>query len=106
MIGVHHDEPARREALVLDLDAIGCEGARRMLAQALGAELETYLRVARDEREGRGRALVVRVTLMPGGGARGHRGRGSPRVNDKRVNDKTPAWRDPADVRAPLAEPQ
>lgn len=56
---VHQGEPAREE-FVLDLDAIAREGARRMLAQALEAEVEAYMEAASDERDERCRALVVR----------------------------------------------
>ena len=38
---VHQDE-AMRERLMLDLDEIARQGARRMLAQALEAEVEAY----------------------------------------------------------------
>jgi putative transposase len=49
-----HDE------LRLDLDAIVREGARRMLAAALEAEVDAYLAAHAAERDGRGRRLVVR----------------------------------------------
>ena len=41
---VHHDQTAR-EDLLLDLDEIARQGARRMLAEALEAEVEAYQRV-------------------------------------------------------------
>ncbi len=50
MFRVHQDEQAR-ETLVLSLDAIAREGARRMLAQALEAEVEAYLEAGRAERD-------------------------------------------------------
>jgi putative transposase len=44
----------------LTLDEIAREGARRMLAAALEAEVAAYLERYRDERDERGHALVVR----------------------------------------------
>jgi transposase-like protein len=82
---VHQDE-AMRERLMLDLDEIARQGARRMLAQALEAEVEAYLEAARDERDEDGRALVVR-----NGRARSREvvcGAGAIEVNAPRVNDK------------------
>ena len=89
---VHHDEELPREPLVLDLDEIARRGAKKMLAQALEAEVQAYLRAAEGERDERGRALVVR-----NGYARNREvvcGAGSievraPRVNDKRVDEQT-----------------
>src|SRR4249919_779221 len=46
--------------LRLDLDQIVREGARRMLAAALEAEVDDYLAAAAAERDERGRRLVVR----------------------------------------------
>jgi transposase-like protein len=46
--------------LRLDLDAIVREGARRMLAAALEAELDAYLAAHADQRDEGGRRLVVR----------------------------------------------
>jgi putative transposase len=89
MLRVHQDEPAR-EVFVLDLDAIIREGARRMLAQALEAEVEAYLQAAKAERDERGRALVVRNgyaksrQVVCGAGAIEVR---APRVNDKRAGE-------------------
>lgn len=70
------------------LDELALEGARRMLAEALEVEVEGYLERHRQERDGDGRALVVR-----NGQARERRvtvGSGTlavraPRVNDRRV---------------------
>ena len=74
----------------LTLDEIAREGARRMLAAALEAEVAAYLERYRDERDERGHALVVR-----NGRARPRKitlGSGTveiqaPRVNDRRVVD-------------------
>jgi putative transposase len=82
---VHQEEKAREE-LMLDLDELARAGARRMLAQALEAEVEAYLEAARDERDEDGRALVVR-----NGRARSREvvcGAGAIEVNAPRVNDK------------------
>ena len=59
MFRVHQDE-AQREELMLDLDEIARQGARKMLAQALEAEVEAYLDAAKDQRDEHGHALVVR----------------------------------------------
>lgn len=91
MLRVHHDGAAREERFVLDLDEIARQGARKMLAQALEAEVEDYLQGARDERDEHGRALVVRNgrarsrEVVCGAGAIEVR---APRVNDKRVDEE------------------
>ena len=46
--------------LRLDLDQLVREGARRMLAAALEAEVDDYLTASAAERDERGRRLVVR----------------------------------------------
>src|ERR687889_597742 len=87
---VHQDEPAREQELVLDLDEIARQGARKMLAQALHAEVEAYLKAAEGERDERGRALVVKNgyarsrQIVCGAGAIEV---SAPRVNDKRVDE-------------------
>ena len=91
MLREHQDE-ATHEQLLLDLDEIARQGAKKMLAQALQAEVQAYLQAAEGERDERGRALVVR-----NGYARNRQvvcGSGSievraPRVNDKRVDETT-----------------
>ncbi len=90
MRSVHQDEPAREQEIVLDLDEIARQGARKMLAQALHAEVQAYLKAAEGERDEDGRALVVK-----NGYARSRKivcGAGTievkaPRVNDKRVDE-------------------
>ena len=85
---IHQDEHDREQAM-LDLDEIVRQGARRMLAEALEAEVRDYIEAAREQRDEHGRALVVR-----NGYAREREvlcGAGSvevkaPRVNDKRVD--------------------
>jgi putative transposase len=59
MLSVITDAQAHDE-LHLDLDAIVREGARRMLAAALEAEVDDYLAAHAAERDERGRRLVVR----------------------------------------------
>ena len=89
MRSVHQDEPTREQELVLDLDEIARRGARKMLAQALEAEVEAYLKAAEGERDECGRALVVKNgyarsrEIVCGAGAIEVR---APRVNDKRVD--------------------
>jgi putative transposase len=74
------------------LDEIVREGARRMLAAALEAEVNAYIAELADERDDKGRRLVVRnghhqprkVTT-----AAGVVEVKAPRVNDKRVDEAT-----------------
>jgi hypothetical protein len=62
-----HQEQQGREQQLLDLDEIARQGARRMLAEALEAEVEAYIQAANDQRDEDGRALVVR-NGTPGSG--------------------------------------
>lgn len=74
------------------IDDIVREGARRMLAAALEAEVEQYIAELVDQRDERGRRLVVRngrhrpreVTTAAGAVEVT-----APRVNDKRVDETT-----------------
>ena len=74
------------------LDAIAREGARRLLAAALEAEVAEALEAARGERDDDGHALVVRngharqreVVTVAGAVAVS-----APRVNDRRVDEET-----------------
>ncbi|MEV0414888.1 IS256 family transposase [Streptomyces sp. NPDC050448] len=74
------------------IDDIVREGARRMLAAALEAEVNSYISELADQRDERGRRLVVRnghhqprkVTT-----AAGVIEVKAPRVNDKRINEAT-----------------
>jgi hypothetical protein len=59
MLRVVVDESSRAE-LAAGLDELAREGARRMLAMALEAEVEAYLAAFADERDDAGRRLVVR----------------------------------------------
>lgn len=89
MFRVHQDE-TQREELMLDLDEIARAGARKMLAQALEAEVEAYLDAAKDQRDEHDHALVVRNgrarkrEVLLGAGVVEVR---APRVNDKRVDE-------------------
>src|SRR5512144_83614 len=84
------EDAAAREELAAGLDEIVREGARRMLAAALGAEVEAYLAAHAGERDEAGRRLVVRngharprrVTTVAG--AVEVR---APRVDDRRVDE-------------------
>jgi putative transposase len=91
MLSVVADETAHAE-LRGDLDGLAREGARRMLAAALEAEVDDYLAAYAAERDERGRRLVVRngharerqVTTVAGGiPVR------APRVDDRRVDPVT-----------------
>ena len=85
-----HQVEGDREELLLDLDEIARAGARKMLAEALEAELQDYLQAAKGERDGHGHALVVRNgyaterEVLCGAGSVEVR---APRVNDRRVDD-------------------
>jgi putative transposase len=91
MLSVVADQTARAE-LHTDLDELAREGARRMLAAALEAEVDHYLAVAAAERDERGRRLVVRNgharqrEVMTAAGAVQVR---APRVDDRRVDPLT-----------------
>jgi putative transposase len=88
MLSVVTDAQAHDE-LRLDLDQLVREGARRMLAAALEAEVDAYLAAHAVERDESGRRLVVRngharqraVTTVAGS-IPVH----APRVDDRRTN--------------------
>lgn len=73
------------------LDELAREGARRILQEALEAEVAHYLERHADERDGEGRALVVRNgkartrKLTVGAGTVEIR---APRVNDRRTDER------------------
>jgi transposase-like protein len=85
-----HQVGGEHEGLLLDLDEIARAGARRMLAEALEAEVQDYLDAARGERDEQGRALVVRNghanerKVVLGAGSVEVK---APRVNDRRVDE-------------------
>jgi transposase-like protein len=74
------------------IDEIVREGARRMLAEALQAEIDAYIAQFADQRDGRGRRLVVRNgsheprEVLTSAGAIEVT---APRVNDKRTDPVT-----------------
>lgn len=74
------------------IDEIVREGARRMLAEALQAEVEAYIAQFADQREDNGRRLVVRNgyhqprEVLTSAGAIEVK---APRVNDKRIDEST-----------------
>jgi putative transposase len=84
--------PESSEEIVLTLDDLAREGARRMIAAALRAEADEYVARFADEVDEDGHRLVVR-----NGRARGRKvtvGSGTvpvraPRVNDKRIDEET-----------------
>src|SRR5215212_6993102 len=74
------------------LDDLAREGARRIIATALEAEVADYIERFADERDTDGKRLVVRNgrarerKLTVGSGTVAVR---APRVNDKRVDEQT-----------------
>ena len=112
MLRVLTDDAARAE-LTDGPDEIVREGARRMLAAALEAEVDGYVSALADERDERGRRLVTRnghaeprtITTAAGGIEIA-----APRVNDRRVDESTGerqrfAVGDRAAERAPMSGP-
>ena len=91
MLRVHVEEAASAE-LTAGLDAIVAEGARRMLAAALEAEVEAYVSSLTHEVDEHGHRLVVRNghaeprSLVTGAGPLEVR---APRVDDRRVDEGT-----------------
>ncbi|GAB2953791.1 IS256 family transposase [Streptomyces heilongjiangensis] len=91
MLSVVNDDGTTTNGSSL-IDEIVREGARRMLAAALEAEVNAYIAELADERDERGRRLVVRngyhqprqVTTAAGAVEVK-----APRVNDKRVDEAT-----------------
>ena len=81
-----------RSEFDIDLDELVCEGARRMLAAALEAEVDDYLAAHTAERDERGRRLVVRNgharqrEVLTAAGAVAVR---APRVDDRRTDPQT-----------------
>ena len=92
MLRVVTDEPTRDDPLPSVLDEIVREGARRMLAAALEAEVAAYIEAHADQRDERGRRLVVRNghaeprTITTGAGPIEIE---QPRVNDRRTDEET-----------------
>src|SRR5215203_4196589 len=91
MLSVVADEAARA-ALQVDLDELVREGARRMLAAALEAEVDDYLAAYAAGRDEGGRRLVVRNGHARQRAVRTAAGSipvRAPRVDDRRVDPVT-----------------
>jgi putative transposase len=91
MLSVIADDAAQGE-LRLELDELFREGARRMLAAALEAEVDAYLAAHAAERDERGRRLVVRNGHAPARTITSGVGQVEvvrPRVDDRRVDATT-----------------
>jgi putative transposase len=91
MLRVVTDAPAREDSPSM-LDEIARQGARRILAAALDAEIDAYIEAHADERDEQGRRLVVRNaraeprSITTGAGPIEIE---APRVNDRRVDEKS-----------------
>jgi putative transposase len=91
MLRVHVEEVADEE-LATTLDELVAEGARRMLATALEAEVDAYVSAFAEERDEHGHRVVVRNghalprSLVTGAGPVEVR---APRVDDRRVDAET-----------------
>jgi len=91
MLRVHVETAADAEQSTT-LDELVAEGARRMLAAALEAEVDAYVTALSDEHDGEGHRLVVRNghavarSLVTGAGPIEVR---APRVDDRRVDEAT-----------------
>ena len=91
MLSVVADEQARAE-LALDLDELLREGARRMLAVALEAEVDAYIAACAEARDQRGHRLVRRNGHAPARQLATGAGQVEvvrPRVDDRRVDPAT-----------------
>jgi hypothetical protein len=91
MLSVVADEQARAE-LALDLDELFREGARRMLAAALEAEVEAYIVAHAELVDERGHRLVVRNGHAPARQLATGAGQVEvvrPRVDDRRTDPAT-----------------
>jgi transposase-like protein len=91
MLSVVVDEQARAE-LTLDLDELIREGARRILAVALEAEVDAYLAAHADQVDEYGHRLVVRNGHAPARQLATGAGQVEvvrPRVDDRRLDPAT-----------------
>src|SRR5678815_2299250 len=91
MLSVVVDEQARAE-LATDLDELFCEGARRMLAAALEAEVEAYIAAHTELLDEHGHRLVVRNGHAPARTLATGVGQVEvvrPRVDDRRTDSAT-----------------
>jgi transposase-like protein len=88
MLNLFTENSEERQGFVLTLDEIAREGARRMLIQALNAEVADYIAGHTEFKDDNGRALVVRngkaaprnVTM----------GSGTVEITAPRINDRRP----------------
>lgn len=86
MLRIVEESREGNDGLVVDLDELAREGARRMLVAALDTEVTAYLERHREERDEQGHALVVR-----NGRARPRKvtlGSGTVEVAAPRINDR------------------
>jgi putative transposase len=91
MLSVGTDEAARSE-LAMSLDELAREGARRMLAAALEAEVDAYITAFAELVDERGHRLVRRNGHAPARQVATGAGQVEvvrPRVNDRRVDPET-----------------
>jgi putative transposase len=91
MLSVGTDEAARSE-LAMSLDELAREGARRMLAAALEAEVDAYIAALAALVDGHGHRLVVRNGHAPARQLATGAGQVEvvrPRVDDRRVDPTT-----------------
>src|SRR6266540_6100369 len=91
MLSVVADEQAGAE-LAMDLDELLREGARRMLAVALEAEVDAYIAACAEARDERGHRLVRRNGHAPARQLATGAGQvevARPRVDDRRVDPAT-----------------
>jgi len=91
MLSVVTDEAARSE-LAMSLDELAREGARRMLAAALEAEVDAYITAFAELVDERGHRLVRRNGHAPARQVATGAGQVEvvrPRVNDRRVDPET-----------------
>jgi transposase-like protein len=91
MLSVVADEQAGAE-LAMDLDGLLREGARRMLAVALEAEVDAYIAACAEARDERGHRLVRRNGHAPARQLATGAGQvevARPRVDDRRVDPTT-----------------
>src|SRR3954470_23201843 len=102
------------EGNAVSLDELAREGARRMIATALEAEVADYIERFEEERDADGKRLVVRNgrarerKLTVGSGTVPVRARARKRQAPRRADRRAPEVQleDPAGVRAALAEGQ
>lgn len=93
MQSIHYDDPPYEERIIFDLDEIGRQGVRKMLVQALEAEVEKptcYVEAAKGEcdEHGAGTCGAQRPGPEPGGPVRGedHRGEDAEGERPRRVD--------------------